>query len=169
MEKAKCLINELQKFTLLRILNEENFKVDTFSRLVSSDLSEHIRVVYVKILKVLCIDKELVMEINEESSWMDLILSYLKDDKLPVDKGQARSIVYKVMRYTLIEGKLYKRSFTMSYLRSLHPTKTQYVLVEVHEDMWTTLRRTGISAQSAMTRLLLAYNEGRCSGLRSKA
>lgn len=61
LEKAKCLINKLQKFTLLRIPNEENSKADTLSRLASSDLSKHIRVVYVKILKVLNIDKEEVM------------------------------------------------------------------------------------------------------------
>ena len=46
------------------------------------------------------------------TSWMDPIVDYLINGKEPEDKNQARKLRIKAARYTLLEGKLYKKSFS---------------------------------------------------------
>ena len=45
------------------------------------------------------------------------IIDYLKDSKLPEDTNQARKLRLKVARYTLLEGVLFKKSFSGPLLR----------------------------------------------------
>ena len=47
-----------------------------------------------------------------EESWMDPIIDYLKNSKEPEDKNQARKLRIKAARYTLLDGGLYKKSFS---------------------------------------------------------
>ena len=42
----------------------------------------------------------------------------------------------KVARYTLLEGILYKKSFTLPYLRCLGPKEAEYALSEIHEGIY---------------------------------
>jgi hypothetical protein len=54
-----------------------------------------------------------VFSISKQPSWMDPILSYLKDNKLPKDKKEANMIKRKAPKYWVSkEGLLYRRSFT---------------------------------------------------------
>lgn len=88
---------------------------------------------YTEVLETPSINDEEVMDVHNKPSWMDPMLIYLKDGKLPQDKAQAQSIAYKATRYTLIDGTLYKRSFSMPYLCRLHPLEAQYAVAKVHE------------------------------------
>ena len=47
-----------------------------------------------------------------EESWMDPIIDYLKNSKEPEDKNQARKLLIKAAKYTLLDGGLYKNSFS---------------------------------------------------------
>ena len=40
-----------------------------------------------------------------KDSWMNQIIDYLQDSKLPEDKNKARNLRLKVVRYVLLEGK----------------------------------------------------------------
>jgi hypothetical protein len=65
---------------------------------------------------------------------MDPILSYLKNNKLPEDKKDAKMIKHKTPRYWVFnEGLLYKRSFTGPYLLCVHPEKVRDFLFKIHE------------------------------------
>lgn len=132
LERAKALISKLQWFVLSQIPREQNAKADSLSRLASADLMGAPQIVYMEILKNPSIKDEGVMDLYDQPSWMDPILVYLRDDKSPQDKAQARSIVAKVAKYAIIEGELYKRPFSTTYLRCLHPSEAQYALAEVH-------------------------------------
>ena len=55
--------------------------------------------------------EDLKSDLTEES-WMDPIIDYLKNGKEPGDKNQARKLRIKAARYTLLEGGLYKKSFS---------------------------------------------------------
>ena len=46
--------------------------------------------------------KEEIESDAPKDSWMDLIIDYLKDSKLPKDKSQARKLRLKVARNTLL-------------------------------------------------------------------
>ena len=50
---------------------------------------------------------------------MDPILKYLKEGVLPEDRKEAKSLMFRVANYTIINDMLYKRGFTFPYLRCL--------------------------------------------------
>jgi hypothetical protein len=78
-----------------------------------------------------------VCSISCQSSWMDPILSYLKDNKLPEDKKEAKMIKRKAPRYWVSnEGLLYRRSFTGPYLLCVHPKKVRDFLFKIHKGIY---------------------------------
>jgi Integrase core domain/Integrase zinc binding domain len=52
---------------------------------------------------------------------------------LPTDATEARKLAVRALRYALIEGILYKKSFTIPYLRCLRPDEAKSAIEEVHE------------------------------------
>ena len=75
-----------------------------------------------------------VQQIGVGSSWMDPIISFLKEDTLPSDKLEAEKIRRKAPRFWLSKDqKLYKRSFSGPYLLCIHPKTSKQLLEELHE------------------------------------
>ena len=71
------------------------------------------------------------------SSWMDPIVSFLKDDTLPEEKSEAEKIRRKAHRFWLFEDhKLYKSSYSGPYLLYVHPKATNLLLKELHEGIY---------------------------------
>ncbi|XP_028057560.1 uncharacterized protein LOC114261493 [Camellia sinensis] len=67
-------------------------------------------------------------------SWMDPIIVFLKDRVLPEEKKAANKIRAKSEQFWLSpSGALYKKSFTGSYLKCVHPAKVEAFLYEIHE------------------------------------
>ena len=64
---------------------------------------------------------------------MDPIVLYLKDGQLPDDKKSAWQIRHRAARYTLQNEILLHKSFTLPYLRCLHPKEAHRVLDEIHQ------------------------------------
>ena len=78
--------------------------------------------------------EESVCSISNQPSWMDPILSYLKDNKLPKDKKEANMIKRKAPKYWVSKkGLLYRRSFTRPYLLCVHPEMVKNFLFEINE------------------------------------
>ncbi|KAK3021706.1 hypothetical protein RJ639_046556 [Escallonia herrerae] len=49
------------------------------------------------------------------------------------ERHEARNLRVKAARYALVEGTLYKKSFSLPYLRCLRPSESIYAMQEVHE------------------------------------
>ncbi|XP_024029251.1 uncharacterized protein K02A2.6-like [Morus notabilis] len=64
---------------------------------------------------------------------MTLLIQYLINAKLPDDKDEARQIKYRVARYLLYDGLLYRRGFSTPLQRCLSSSEAQGVLWEIHE------------------------------------
>ena len=64
---------------------------------------------------------------------MDPIRAYLKQRLLSQDPNETRKLRVRAARYVIIDDALYKRSFTLPYLRCLTPIEADYALREVHE------------------------------------
>jgi hypothetical protein len=65
---------------------------------------------------------------------MDLILDYLKNNKLPKDRKAADLIKRKALKYWVSrEESLYKRSFSGPCLLCVHPNLVKNLLYEIHE------------------------------------
>ncbi|GKV48259.1 hypothetical protein SLEP1_g55083 [Rubroshorea leprosula] len=139
MVKYVALIAELkckfQKFCLSKIPRTENEQADSLSKF-ASDSSSHSRSVFVEILDEPSFVKPRVMEIStnpDTPSWTDPILSFLRDGIVPEDRQEAMKLRKKASWYTLVDGVLYKRSFSLPLLRCLNPYEAEYALREVHE------------------------------------
>ncbi|GKV37361.1 hypothetical protein SLEP1_g45403 [Rubroshorea leprosula] len=139
MVKYVALVAELkckfQKFCLSKIPQTENEQADSLSKF-ASDSSSHSRSVFVEVLDEPSFVKPWVMEISTNPStpsWIDPILSFLRDGVVPEDRQEAMKLRRKASRYTLIDGVLYKRSFSLPLLRCLNPYEAEYALREVHE------------------------------------
>ncbi|XP_030934540.1 uncharacterized protein LOC115959990 [Quercus lobata] len=79
------------------------------------------------------IDVPEVQQVDNRENWMTPIISYLKDERLPEEKDEARKVRVRSARYVLMNEVLYKRGFSQPYLRCLAPDEANYVLREVHE------------------------------------
>ena len=65
---------------------------------------------------------------------MDPIILFLREDILSEDKLEADKVRKKAPRFWLSEDrKLYKRSFSGSYLLCIHPEVLELLLEELHE------------------------------------
>ena len=63
-------------------------------------------------------------------------MRFLKDDILPEEKSQAKKIQRNAPRFWLSEDhKLYKHSYSRSYLLCIHPEASELLLEELHEEV----------------------------------
>ncbi|GKU94112.1 hypothetical protein SLEP1_g7642 [Rubroshorea leprosula] len=139
MVKYVALVAELkckfQKFCLSKIPRAENEQADSLSKF-ASDNSLSSRSVFVEVLDEPSFTKPRVMEIStnpDTPSWTDSIVSFLRDGIVPEDRQEAMKLRKTASRYTLVNGVLYKRSFSLPLLRCLNPYEAEYALREVHE------------------------------------
>ncbi|RDX84949.1 Retrovirus-related Pol polyprotein from transposon 17.6, partial [Mucuna pruriens] len=71
---------------------------------------------------------------NEQRvTWMDPMVEYLKEGRLPVDLVKASKIRKEAPKYTLVEQRLYRRGFSSPLLKCIDPEEAEYVIKEVHE------------------------------------
>ena len=135
--QVRFLQSKFESFSLLHIPRSGNTHTDSLATLASSLVQNLPRVILVKDLYKPTEVKGMatyVQQIRVGSSWMDHIVSFLKDDTLPSDKLEANKIRRKEPRFWLSEDqKLYKRSFSGPYLLCIHPETSELLLEELHE------------------------------------
>ena len=98
---ARTLLAEFDSTHIAQIGREHNSHVDILAKLATALESDIQRTVCIETLDQPSFqDQEVsVCSINSQPSWMDPILSYLKDNKLPEDKKEAKMIKQKAPRY----------------------------------------------------------------------
>ncbi|GLT62786.1 hypothetical protein SLA2020_353960 [Shorea laevis] len=139
MMKYAAMVAELksrfQKFRLSKIPRAENEQADSLCKF-ASDGNQGSRSVFVEILNEPSFQKPRMIEISTDPdapSWTDPIISFLRDGTVPADRHEEMRLRKKASRYTLVDGVLYKRSFSLPLLRCLNPYEAEYALREVHE------------------------------------
>ena len=130
LEKVLLLVKKFKEANFIQIPREENVEADVLAKeaLTPEHINEFDDVQY-----VLSIDLPEIQQIEDRENWMNPIISYLKDGKLPEGKNEAKKLRVKAARYVLIDEVLYKRGFSQPYLRCLTPDEANYVLREIHE------------------------------------
>ena len=73
------------------------------------------------------------MKIKEQDKWMTPIVCYLKEGWLPKDKMEARKIQIRAARFIIIDDVLYRRGYSLPYLRFANSEEADYVLRNIHE------------------------------------
>ena len=74
-----------------------------------------------------------MQEVNSDKNWTTPLIAYLRLGILPDGKDAARKIKVQALRFVLIKDVLYKRGFSLPYLRCLSHDEADYVMREVHE------------------------------------
>ena len=64
---------------------------------------------------------------------MTLILSFLQDGHLLQDVEKARKVRKRAARFMILNDILYKRVFSMPYLKCIDEEEAKYILKEIHE------------------------------------
>ena len=76
------------------------------------------------------------MELEQEPSWMDPIVTYLKTSKLLRNKTEVRILRMKVARYVIYDDKLYRRGYSMSLLKCMTPSEEDYIMRKIREGIY---------------------------------
>ena len=64
---------------------------------------------------------------------MSSIISFLQDGHLPQDAEEARKVKKRAARFMIRNDTLYKRGFSMPYLKCIDEVEAKYILEEIHE------------------------------------
>jgi ribonuclease HI len=133
---ARTLLSEFDSTHVAQIGREHNSHADILARLATALESDLQRTVCIETLDQPSFQNQeaSVSSVSTQPSWMDPILSYLRDNKLPEDKKEAKMIKQKAPRFWVSkDGLLYRRSFTGPYLLCVHLNKVRDFLFEIHE------------------------------------
>ncbi|XP_077228418.1 uncharacterized protein LOC143861380 [Tasmannia lanceolata] len=132
--KVRQLASKFESFEVIRVPRIENAKADVLSKLAASGYTT-LGSIRMEFLPTSSIESKAAetMQVENEPCWMDEIISYLRDGKLPEDKKEARKVIQRAARFSLSSDVLYKRSYTLPYLKCLRPGDAAYTLQETHE------------------------------------
>ena len=64
---------------------------------------------------------------------MNPLVDYLRNEVLPANKNEARSICFRSARYILYDDKLYRRGLLALLLRCVTNEDATYIIREIHE------------------------------------
>jgi len=129
-----------KSFALRKILRGQNSYANSLVMLATSSELGLPRVIIVKDLVAPSHDDQLSVRVHSIQvglSWMDPLVSFLKQGLLPKDRGEAEKIHRKASWYWLLEEQnLYKRSNSGPYLLCVHPKAVEPLLEELHKGIY---------------------------------
>ena len=130
LKLVKNAIDWFDEVTLVQVPHEQNTEADTLAKFASSNetTNQQIEVQYSP-----SHTEEESNPIHVDDSWMMPITKYLEEGTLPTDPVEARKLKVQSTRFVMIQGILYKRGFSLPYLRYLDQLEAEYVMREVHE------------------------------------
>ena len=130
---VKAMMTQFEECQVEYVPREENTKADALSKFASSEMDEYPGSIYFQVLKIPSINAKLVAPINLGNCWMNPIKAHLQTGWAPDNTMEARKLTVRALRYAMIDGILYKKSFIIPYLKCLRTDEAQEALKEVHE------------------------------------
>ncbi|XP_060965518.1 uncharacterized protein LOC133034447 [Cannabis sativa] len=134
LKKVRKNLEKFDYFKIEQIPREQNSNVDALAKLASQNEFDELNLVPVEMLNEpsICEKKDVEM-IDSSPMWMTPIFNYLLSGQLPTDKNEAQKLLYSVPRYMIVEGKLYRRGYSMPLLRCVLPAEANEIIKEIHE------------------------------------
>ena len=130
---TKHLTREFDEVEFIQVPRNQNTQADEISKLASSEEEELSNNLAMEVQKHPSIEEAPTLTIQSANSWMTPIVSFLLDGHLPQDTDEARKIRKRAARFTVLNDTLYKRGFSMPYLKCVDQDKAKYILEEIHE------------------------------------
>ncbi|XP_075645130.1 uncharacterized protein LOC142616132 [Castanea sativa] len=155
LTQVRCMQSKFESFSLLHISRCGNTHADSLATLATSSAESLPQVTLVEDLwkpTETSGNAIRIFQIRAGPSWMDPIVTFLKDDILSREKSEADKVGRKAPQFWLFEDrKLYKRSFSGPYLLCMHPEATDLLLEELHERICGSHTRGRYLAHRALT------------------
>ena len=133
LKLTKYLTQEFDKVEFVQVPRSQNTKANEISKLASSKEGWMNKDLAMEVQKHPSIEEVPTFTIQSGSSWMTPIVSFLQDGHLPQDADEARKIRKRAASFTILNDVLYKRGFSMPYLKSVDDDEAKYILEEIHE------------------------------------
>ncbi|XP_075655254.1 uncharacterized protein LOC142625494 [Castanea sativa] len=133
LKLTKHLAREFDKLEFVRIPRDQNMATDEIVKMASLEEKPTNGEVLMEIQKCPSIEEVPIFSIQSVNSWMAPIVSFLQDGHLPHDALEAKRIKTRAARFTILNDTLYKRGFSMPYLKCVNKEEAKYILREVHE------------------------------------
>ena len=106
------LISNFNDVKITQVPREENSEADKVAILSSSETSERRPDLLVEVQYLPSIEGLEVSCVLSGKSWMDPIVTYIRNDSLPSDPAEARKVKIRSSRFTILNDELYKRGFS---------------------------------------------------------
>ncbi|KAG5541445.1 hypothetical protein RHGRI_021313 [Rhododendron griersonianum] len=135
LNKVKAQIAKLQSFSIVRIPREENIEADYLSKLATARedaIPPNAPIRYLELPSIFAMDVQ-VQAVDYNNSWTGPIADYIQNGALPDDNVKARQLKIRAAKYLIMGDVLYKRSFSLPYLRCLIPPESTRAMEEVHK------------------------------------
>ena len=137
MQKYLKIVQQLSQhfdgLDFVQIPRAKNAEADFLARLASLDDYNTSFELCKEIRGQPSIEGEQVIKIKEQDEWMTPIVRYLKEEWLPEDKTEARKIQIRVAYFVIIDDVLYRRGYSLPYLRCANSEEADYVLHKIHK------------------------------------
>ncbi|XP_062100058.1 uncharacterized protein LOC133805927 [Humulus lupulus] len=134
LERVRSYLEQLVEYSIEQIPRERNIHADALAKLASTKDGDTLKSVPVEYLpRPSIVNPDVHMVSIPKESWASPIIDYLRDGVVPTDKREARRLVYKAAWYTLVDGILHKRGFSVPLLRCVNEEEAVKVLYEIHE------------------------------------
>ncbi|KAF7150290.1 hypothetical protein RHSIM_Rhsim02G0101800 [Rhododendron simsii] len=135
LDRVKDQIAKLQSFNIVRIPREENNEAYYLAKLATARddaIPRNTPVRYLELPSIFASDIQ-VQAINYSDSWTSPIVDYKTNGALPDDKVKARQLRIRAAKYLMMGDVLYRRSFSLPYLRCLTTAESTQAMEEVHQ------------------------------------
>ncbi|CAJ2669084.1 unnamed protein product [Trifolium pratense] len=134
---VKEKITKFNSVEILHVPREHNKRADILSKLASTKRKGGNKSVIQEILPRPSIEKpSRVVDINvigDKDCWMTPVYNFLEHGTLPDDQKQATIVRRRACSYVILDGKLYRRGFSIPLLKCVDEDTADYILREVHE------------------------------------
>ncbi|XP_074376801.1 uncharacterized protein LOC141718316 [Apium graveolens] len=118
--KVKNASLSFETLELSQIGRENNSRVDALSKIASDEIHGLTGSIYLTDAKTHSIEKKECLEIYQGTDWMTPIRNFLEKGILPLDRREALKIKYRASSYTIVNGRMYRRSVSHPLLRCLN-------------------------------------------------
>ncbi|RDX84457.1 Tf2-6, partial [Mucuna pruriens] len=116
-ERAMTMAASFDNFTLLHVPKDQNERADLLAKLASIRRRRLQRSVIHENISAPTIDRPEIQHNERRETWMDPIIEYLKNRKLPDDSAGSLKVRKEAPKYTLIKQRLYRRGFSSPLLK----------------------------------------------------
>ena len=132
----KHLTQEFNKVEFVQVPRSQNMVANEISKLASSEERGSNKGLEMEVQKHPSIKEVPTFTIQSVNSWMTPIVSFLQNGHLPQDADEARKIKKRAARFTILNDALYKKGFSMPYLKCVDKDEAKYILEEIHKGIY---------------------------------